>query len=92
MANCSDRKCWCVIHGGDGVQIAGNGTVDSPYVISGGGLSGSLRVSDTETVDLVMVGNGTPESPYVLSANVTGGGGGGWYLDGNVLVFPEEGS
>lgn len=71
---CSGTGCSCLVQGGTGIEVDGAGTETNPYVINatgGAGSGGSLTVSDTATIDLVLLGEGTAEEPYLLSGNAT---------------------
>lgn len=71
MANC-DAGCSCIIRAGNGLEVTGAGTPNSPYVISiPGSLEGVFRVQDTSTVNMTLLGQGTPADPYTLSAVAT---------------------
>jgi len=71
---CSGTGCSCLVQGGTGIEVDGAGTETNPYVINsvgGAGGGGGLTVSDTATIDLVLLGEGTTEEPYLLSGNAT---------------------
>jgi hypothetical protein len=73
MADCGGGACSCLIQGGDGIIVSGAGTRQNPYLVrmDNPGLSESLRVQDTETVNLTLLGQGTPVDPFILSALAT---------------------
>lgn len=72
---CAGQTCSCLIQGGDGIEVAGSGTVNDPYVISTGGIDigGSIQFVDTDTVDFTVTGQGTEAAPYQISAVATVG-------------------
>lgn len=71
MAGCQDATCACKFRAGEGIEISGAGTETSPIVITATspGLSESLRVTDTTTVNLTLLGGGTPSDPFTLQAD-----------------------
>lgn len=70
---CQSENCTCAVRPGAGVGITGSGSPNDPWVISSPpASSGTLRVQDTQTVDLVLSGTGTQSDPYTLRANVIG--------------------
>jgi hypothetical protein len=71
MARCScgNATCSCVIQAGSGVTVVGNGSPSRPYEIavdSNDKITDILKVSDTDTLDLVMVGSGTPSDKVTI--------------------------
>lgn len=65
---CLESSCTCVLHPGAGIQITGDGTSGSPWVISAPvSAAGALLVEDTATLDLALAGQGTPANPYRVS-------------------------
>lgn len=73
MADCGGGACSCLIQGGDGIIVSGAGTRQNPYIVrmDNPGLSESLRVQDTDSVNLTLLGQGTPTDPFILSALAT---------------------
>lgn len=70
MARCScvGGQCNCLVVAGEGQVVTGSGHALDPYVITNAGISGALKIEDTQTVDLSLNGNGLAADPYVLSA------------------------
>ena len=69
---CQSENCTCAISAGAGVTITGGGSPNDPWVVSSSpSSSGTLRVEDTFTIDLVLSGTGTMADPYVLRANAS---------------------
>lgn len=70
---CSGQTCSCLIQGGDGIEVAGSGTVSDPYIVSTEGIdiAGSIQFIDTDTVDFTVTGSGTEANPYSISAQAT---------------------
>lgn len=73
MARCNDYQCSCVVAGGEGITVTGSGAVNNPFTISADttGLSESLRVNDTPTVNLTLRGSGVQADPFILQADST---------------------
>lgn len=73
MASCGEGVCSCLIQGGDGIVVTGSGTKANPYKVTrdNPGLADSLRVNDTDTVNMSLFGSGTVGDPFVLSAVAT---------------------
>lgn len=72
MARCScgNATCSCVITAGDGVTVIGNGSPTRPYEIAidsaNQNIKDVLQVTDTPTLDLVMVGSGTTSDKVTI--------------------------
>lgn len=76
MARCGcsgGSGCSCLVTSGAGIRVSGSGSATDPYVVdaTGTGITGSLVVADTSTVDLTMDGSGTQADPYTLSGVAT---------------------
>jgi hypothetical protein len=60
------------VRAGSGVTISGSGSPGDPWTINAIPLStGTIKVEDTFTIDLVLSGAGTLSDPYVLRANAS---------------------
>jgi hypothetical protein len=67
---CGATACTCIVRGGSGIIVDGNGDPDNPYIISGDPLSTStIEVADTASLDLTLTGSGTTADHYVISGN-----------------------
>lgn len=67
MARCGcGSTCACVVIGGDGVDVTGNGQPGNPYVVTASGTP--LSVEDSTSIDLEV--SGDPTSGYDLTAGV----------------------
>jgi hypothetical protein len=72
MANCNDQGCTCLVQGGTGVLVTGNGSARDPFTVAlDGSLADILTVQDTESINLQLLGSGTLVDPYRLSAFAT---------------------
>ena len=68
MARCGcNSTCSCVVSGGDGINVVGNGQPGNPYVVSATGTS--LEVEDSTSLDLEV--SGDPTDGYSLTGGVT---------------------
>lgn len=68
MARCGcGDSCNCVVTGGTGTSVTGNGSAANPYVVS---TDVNLDVVDTDTVDLTLSGSGTVPDPFTVEADV----------------------
>jgi hypothetical protein len=69
---CQSEACTCAIRAGEGVAVSGSGSPSDPWVVSAPpDSSGTLRVQDTPTIDLVLSGEGTLENPYILTGHTS---------------------
>lgn len=71
--NCAGQSCGCLVTGGSGIQVTGQGTAANPFVVTNiaSDLATAFTVSDTTTLDLVLTGGGTNLDPFILQGNVT---------------------
>lgn len=71
--NCAGQTCGCLVVGGVGIEVSGQGTASNPFTITNvaSDLSAALEVADTSTVNLTLSGGGTNLDPFILSANAT---------------------
>jgi hypothetical protein len=71
--NCAGQTCGCLVTGGVGIVVEGQGTASNPFVVTNvaSDLSAALEIQDTTTVDLILQGGGTNLDPFILSANAT---------------------
>lgn len=68
--NCSGNTCNCLVVAGAGIEVSGSGTPANPYLVSltAPDIGETIRVNDTESVNLTLTGAGTPSDPLTLSA------------------------
>jgi hypothetical protein len=69
---CGNSTCSCVVKGGDGIIVTGNGTSTRPFLVaqeSGGQLKNLIQVTDTPTLDLVISGDGTVGNKLDIRGN-----------------------
>jgi|SRR6478735_7338597 len=73
MATCGEGTCSCLVRGGAGILVSGGGTQQNPYIIAmdNPGLSDSLQINDTDSINLTLLGAGTPLDPFILSGVAT---------------------
>lgn len=74
MARCScgGSTCSCRVVAGSGVEVSGNGSSATPYVIDAtGDISGALIAISTDTLQLATTGEGTEANPMQISGRVT---------------------
>jgi hypothetical protein len=72
--NCGNQTCSCIITGGEGITVTGNGTPNRPYEIEAESallLADQLGVVDTPTLNLTIAGTGAPGSKMMLSGVAT---------------------
>lgn len=62
-----------MVTGGSGINVTGSGTGADPYVVdaTASSITGTIRVSDTATIDLTLDGSGSVTDPYDISAQAT---------------------
>src|SRR6478752_10832162 len=64
---CSADRCTCVVLPGDGIEVDGVGSQNSPYVISADGSGTSIEGGGTESVVVEVNGTGTEDDPYIVT-------------------------
>jgi hypothetical protein len=70
--NCAGSTCGCLVVGGAGIEVTGQGTSANPFQITNiaSDLASSFTISDTTTLDLILTGGGTNADPFILQGNV----------------------
>jgi hypothetical protein len=68
--NCAGNSCSCLVTGGSGVSVTGQGTVASPYIVSLSPAPGEIDHAVAGDLDLTTYGT-TAALRIVLDANVT---------------------
>lgn len=74
MARCScgGSTCSCRVVAGAGVEVSGNGSSATPYVIDAtGDISGALIAISSDTLQLATTGEGTEANPMQITGHVT---------------------
>lgn len=70
ICRCKNNRCTCLITGGFGIDVSGNGTERNPYVAQA--LAWSLTGSEGETADVTVTGTGVVGDPYVVTITTDG--------------------
>jgi len=65
---CSGASCSCLITGGGGIDVTGNGSPTNPYLIVS---DINLTIQDSQTVNLTLTGDGSDANPWKLIADAT---------------------
>ncbi|MFD3612386.1 hypothetical protein ACFWXA_30830 [Streptomyces atroolivaceus] len=66
---CGTSRCTCRVTAGPGITVDGNGSAADPYIVSGGGGTTALAVTDSASVDLGLSGTGAAGDPYTVTAD-----------------------
>jgi hypothetical protein len=82
---CLEGQCGCMVTAGHGIDVTGDGSTKSPWIVSTEGIAGVVSFVDTDEVDFTVGGAGTTLSPVTIEASLPlltfTGGSTGWVLN-----------